>query len=217
MVGADGRYSLLAKRVQPAEYRRRDRLAAMYYSYWSGLPTDGFEAVDRADRGWAAWPTNDGLTLLVVGWPFAEFDANRTDVEGNYLKTLELAPSFAARMEGARREEPFHGGAVWNYFRQPFGPGWALVGDAAYTTDPITAMGITDAFRDAELCVTGLDQWFTGQRSFDDAMAEYEHATLRSAMDAFVSVMAATVSPADFFSSENVASIMAAAEDGAAR
>ena len=37
------------------------------------------------------------------------------------------------------------------YFRQSFGPGWALVGDAAYFKDPLTAHGITDALRDAEL------------------------------------------------------------------
>ena len=33
----------------------------------------------------------------------------------------------------------------------PYGPGWALVGDAGYFKDPITTHGITDALRDAEL------------------------------------------------------------------
>src|SRR4029077_4696040 len=31
------------------------------------------------------------------------------------------------------------------------GPGWALVGDAGYFKDPLTAHGMTDALRDAEL------------------------------------------------------------------
>jgi flavin-dependent dehydrogenase len=35
--------------------------------------------------------------------------------------------------------------------RQAYGPGWALVGDAGYFKDPLTAHGITDALRDAEL------------------------------------------------------------------
>ena len=35
-------------------------------------------------------------------------------------------------------------------FRRSAGPGWALVGDAAYFKDPITAHGITDALIDAE-------------------------------------------------------------------
>ena len=54
------------------------------------------------------------------------------------------------------------------------GPGWALVGDAGYNKDFITAQGMQDAFRDAELCATALDQAFSGARPFDDAMGEYQ-------------------------------------------
>lgn len=57
---------------------------------------------------------------------------------------------------------------------QPFGPGWALVGDAGYTKDFITALGISDAFRDAELCATGLDEALSGTRPFEVAMADYQ-------------------------------------------
>ncbi len=67
-------------------------------------------------------------------------------------------PAFAERVRAARREERFAGMAVPNYFRRPYGPGWALVGDAGYNKDFITAQGISDAFRDAELCATALDQ-----------------------------------------------------------
>lgn len=74
-------------------------------------------------------------------------------------------------MRGATREERFAGGAVPNFFRTPYGPGWALVGDAGYTKDPITAQGISDAFRDAKLCATALDDVFTGRRAYDAAMA----------------------------------------------
>jgi len=54
-------------------------------------------------------------------------------------------------------------GAVPNYLRIPFGPGWALVGDAGYNKDPITAQGISDAFRDAEQCSTAVDNWLSGR------------------------------------------------------
>ena len=122
----------------------------------------------------AAWPTNDGLTLVIAGWPFAEFDANRKDIEGNYLAVLGMPPAFAERVRGARREERYLGMAVPNYFRRPFGPGWALVGDAGYNKDFITAQGISDAFRDAELCATALDEWLSGARPFDEAMRAYQ-------------------------------------------
>ena len=87
---------------------------------------------------------------------------------------FELAPGFAERIRGAKREARFAGTAVPNYFRKPFGPGWALVGDAGYNKDFITAQGITDAFRDAELCATALDESLSGARAFDDAMGEYQ-------------------------------------------
>jgi 2-polyprenyl-6-methoxyphenol hydroxylase-like FAD-dependent oxidoreductase len=176
VIGADGRNSHVAKAVRPEQYHDKPMLQWSYYTYWSGLPVDGFETVIRPDRGWASFPTNDGLTLIVVGWPYAESKAYKADVEANYLKTLELAPEFAARVRAATREERFAGGAVPNFFRKPFGPGWALVGDAGYNKDPITAQGISDAFRDAELCSAALDETFTGERSFDDAMSVYHQA-----------------------------------------
>jgi flavin-dependent dehydrogenase len=176
VIGADGRNSHIAKAVRPQQYNDKPMLQWSYYTYWSDLPVDGFEITMRPDRGFAAVATNDGLTMLVVGWPYAESDAYKSDVEANYLKTLELAPALADRVRGATREARFAGGAVPNFFRKPYGAGWALVGDAGYNKDPITAQGIPDAFHDAELCSTALDAAFTGIRSFDDAMSAYHSA-----------------------------------------
>ena len=86
--------------------------------------------------------------MLICGWPYAELEANRNDIEGN-LKVLEQAPAFAERVRAARREASYTGTAVPNYFHKPYGPGWALVGDAGYNRDFITGQGIPDAFRDA--------------------------------------------------------------------
>ncbi len=173
VIGADGRNSQVAKAVSSGEYNDKPMLMWAYYTYWSGLPIDSFSTTVRPDRGWAAFPTNDELTLLVVGWPNAESSAYKSDVEANYLKTLELAPAFAEQVRGAKREERFAGGAVPNYFRKPYGPGWALVGDAGYNKDPITAQGISDAFHDAERCTDALDAAFTGERAYADVMADY--------------------------------------------
>jgi len=176
VIGADGRNSRIAKAVEPEQYNEKPMLMWGYYSYWSNLPVGGFETTVRPYRGWAAAPTNDGLTMLVAGWPAAEASAYKADVEANFMRTLDLAPDFAERVRGAKREERFTGGGVPNFFRRPFGPGWALVGDAGYTRDPITAQGITDAFRDAELCVAAFDESFDGSRPFAAAMADYQQA-----------------------------------------
>jgi 2-polyprenyl-6-methoxyphenol hydroxylase-like FAD-dependent oxidoreductase len=175
VVGADGLRSCLADAVQPEKYDEKPPLLAAYYTYWSGLPMDGrLENYAREKRGFAAAPTHDGLTMVIAGWPYAELAQNKSDIEGNYLKAIDLAPAFAERLRGAKREARFTGMAVPNYFRKPFGPGWALVGDAGYNRDFITAQGIMNAFQDAELCAGAIDSAFSGRRSFDDAMAEYQ-------------------------------------------
>jgi 2-polyprenyl-6-methoxyphenol hydroxylase-like FAD-dependent oxidoreductase len=51
-----------------------------------------------------------------------------------------------------------------------------LVGDVGYNKDFITAQGIQDAFRDAELCVAGVDEAFSGARPFGLAMRDYQSA-----------------------------------------
>ena len=61
-----------------------------------------------------------------------------------------------------------------NFFRKPFGPGWALVGDADYHEDPYAAQGITDAFRDVELVVEAIDAELSERRSLEEALANYE-------------------------------------------
>jgi len=175
VIGADGRHSLVAQAVNPFQYHEKPPLLAAYYAYWSDLPMQGrFETYIRPKRGMAAFPTNDDLTVVIAGWPYAEFEANKKDIEGNLFKAYDLAPAFAERLRAAARETRFVGTAVPNFFRKPHGPGWALVGDAGYNKDFITAQGIHDAFRDAELCVTALDEAFGGTRSFDAAMADYQ-------------------------------------------
>lgn len=175
VVGADGRHSVVAEAVRPESYDEKPALLAAYYTYWSGLPMQGrFENYIRDRRGFAAMPTHDDLTLVIAGWPYAELTANKDDIEGSYLRTIALAPSFAARLHGARREARFAGAAVPGYFRKPHGPGWALVGDAGYNKDFITAQGIMDAFHDAELCAAALDNGLSEELSLAEAMDAYQ-------------------------------------------
>jgi 2-polyprenyl-6-methoxyphenol hydroxylase-like FAD-dependent oxidoreductase len=175
VVGADGVHSRVAKAVGAVQYAEKPRLQRSYYSYWTGLPMDGrFETYIRPDRAFGAWPTNDGRTVVICGLPMRDAEDNRSDIEAGYLAIMDLVPSFAARARSATRVERLVGMAVPNFFRKPYGPGWALVGDAGYLKDFITAQGIQDAFRDAELCVHALDQTFTGSRPYDAAMKQYQ-------------------------------------------
>jgi flavin-dependent dehydrogenase len=198
VIGADGIHSVVAERVQAPTYNDKPTFACAYYTYWSGVPLEGVEFYPREYRGFGALPTHDGLTCIVVGWPHDEFSAYRADIEGNYLKTLELAPAFADRVRRGRREERFVGTAeMLNFFRKPYGPGWALVGDAGYHKDPITAQGITDAFRDAELLAEAIDSGLSGVRPLDEAMAGYEQRRNEAAtpMYEFTSQLASLAPP----------------------
>jgi flavin-dependent dehydrogenase len=176
VVGADGRNSLVARTVGAIGYDERPGLACAYYTYWGGVDDGAVELYPREGRmvmGGAR--TNDGLQIVIVFWPRAEFQAVRASVEPSFHDALALAPPLAERLAAGERADRFYGIAdLPFYYRKPYGPGWALVGDAGYHKDPITAQGITDAFRDAELLAEALDAAFTGTRALDDALADYE-------------------------------------------
>jgi 2-polyprenyl-6-methoxyphenol hydroxylase-like FAD-dependent oxidoreductase len=133
-------------------YHDRGVLACCYYTYFADLPTRGFEVYGRGRRAIGLMPTNDGLVCAFQSWPREEFATFRADIEGKFLATCDVVPELGQRVRAARRAERFYGTAnLPNFFRTPYGPGWALVGDAGYVLDPVTGQGIGDAFRDAEL------------------------------------------------------------------
>lgn len=175
VVGADGRHSSVAKAVRPEQYNEKPAVGPAFYSYWSGVGSSGFEAYVRDGCGMAAFPTHDDLTLVIVGMSEEEHTAARRDVEGTVLRMLDHAPALADRVRSGTREERFHAASdLAGYFRTPYGPGWALVGDAGYHLHPITAQGITDAFLDAERLSTALDRAFSDADTYEHAMAGYQ-------------------------------------------
>jgi 2-polyprenyl-6-methoxyphenol hydroxylase-like FAD-dependent oxidoreductase len=182
VIGADGVHSLVAKAVNAREYDARPPLTTNYYTYYSGFDAEDIEEYVRDYQAVGCFPTHDGLTLIAVLWPSRQFQEVRADIEGHVRKVLESTPTVAARLSRARREEKWVGIAgVPNYFRQPFGSGWALVGDAAYNKDPITAQGISDAFIDAEMLATALDEGWSGRRPLDEGLTENQASRDRRA------------------------------------
>ncbi|HEY1369434.1 MAG TPA: NAD(P)/FAD-dependent oxidoreductase [Gaiellaceae bacterium] len=182
VIGADGKHSLVAKAVGAPAYNEKPALSIAYYTYWEGVEVEGGEMVQRPRRAVGVWPTNDGLVLTYVACPHDEFHAFKADVEGNFLATLDLCGDVGERFRAGRRADRFYGTAdLPNRFRRPYGPGWALVGDAGLVMDPITGRGIGDAFRDAELLagaiVRGDDLALYEQRRNEAALPDYELAT----------------------------------------
>ncbi|MGD9892309.1 MAG: NAD(P)/FAD-dependent oxidoreductase [Dehalococcoidia bacterium] len=175
VIGADGMRSSVAAAVGAPTYHTKPALTCPYYSYWSGVHTTGVELYVRPGRAMVAIPTNDGLTCVVAQRRAAEFPRFRADIEGTFMETLAEAPDLLARVRAGRREARWIGTAdLPNFFRKPYGPGWALVGDAGYHKDPITGYGITDAFRDAEFLAEAVDTGLAGRLPMPDALAGYE-------------------------------------------
>jgi 2-polyprenyl-6-methoxyphenol hydroxylase-like FAD-dependent oxidoreductase len=178
VVGADGMNSPVARIVGATEYEVTPPYSMNYYSYWSGMDVAVTELYVRDGLFAVVDPTNDGLTVVVVIRPHAEFEAFRADVEGNVMRTLdEISPVLGERVRAGKREERIMGtGSTRNFFRKPYGPGWALVGDAGYHRDAITAQGITDAFRDSELLTHAIDASTGGGHPIEETLALYESA-----------------------------------------
>jgi flavin-dependent dehydrogenase len=119
--------------------------------------------------------------MTYLAWPAARFDEFRRDVEGNFLRTLD-AVGLGERIRAGRRAERFRGTPdLPSYLRQPYGPGWALVGDAGLLLDPITGQGISHAFRDAELLADAVADGLGGIRPLAEALARYHRARDRAA------------------------------------
>jgi len=177
VIGADGVKSFVARAARAPEYDVRPVTACCYYSYFSGVPQDDIELYVRDHCAFGGAPTNDGLNLVMVNWPARDFPAVRADIESHVWRALEMSPDFRARVRDGRREEKWYGTAgVPGYFRKPYGKGWALVGDASYNRDPITAQGISDAFIDAEMLVEALSGGLSGSGLLEDLLGAHESA-----------------------------------------
>jgi 2-polyprenyl-6-methoxyphenol hydroxylase-like FAD-dependent oxidoreductase len=91
------------------------------------------------------------------------FEADRRRKNELFREALEVGGRVRGPGASGRARRAVQGRLGVDYFRKPYGLGWALIGDAKYNKDPITAQGISDAFRDAEACATALDDAFTGR------------------------------------------------------
>jgi flavin-dependent dehydrogenase len=143
------------------------------FSYWSGTGLEGYHWHYRASVSVGAIPTNGGHTCIFVSVPESRFRREvRSDVAGAYQRLLmECEPDLATVVRGAEPVEKYRGFAgLVGFFRQSCGPGWALVGDAGYFKDPLTAHGMTDALIDAELLARA------AAVGTDRALADYQRA-----------------------------------------
>jgi flavin-dependent dehydrogenase len=186
VVGADGLWSPVAREVGAPVEAEKASLTCGYYAYWANVPSDGVEFFRRAQRVILVFPTHDNLTCIYVGVPYRETAKYRENVGAAYLATLDRIPNLSTRVRAGEQVEAFKGtNKLPNFYRQSWGNGWALVGDAAYHRDPITGMGIGDAFLGAQLLASALGQALAGANSFEAALAGYQYAFRQQTRDVY--------------------------------
>jgi 2-polyprenyl-6-methoxyphenol hydroxylase-like FAD-dependent oxidoreductase len=174
VVGADGQHSIVARSVNAGEYSSAPAYSCNYYTYFSGVPAEKAELYNRERCLIGLFPTNDNLVLVFVAYPIEEFRSNRGRHEEKFFQLLKQVPHLLERVSSGRREERFSGTTdLHGFFRKSHGPGWVLAGDAGYHKHPITAQGITDAFRDADNLAIALDAGLSGAVNLDYVLAEY--------------------------------------------
>ncbi len=175
VIGADGKHSQVAKEVNAQEYHTKPVLTCAYYSYWEGIEMNAGEMYLQDQGVVGVWPTNDSLTLIYTAYPITKFQEVRKNIEASFWESIDALPKLAERVHNGHMAERFYGTAdLPAFYRRPYGPGWALVGDSGLSMDPVTGQGIGNAFRDAERMTAAIDAAFTGKESFETAFTEYE-------------------------------------------
>jgi flavin-dependent dehydrogenase len=155
-VGADGRGSRLARAVQPPECEVTPTLTCWHFSYWSDVTATGAEVYVMHKPVIFAFPDpmkacspSSSHGRSNSGGPFRPI-SNGSSCGSSIWCSISLSAA-------ARRAEGFSGAAnLPNFLRRPYGPDWASVGDAGCHKDPYLALGLCDAFRDAEFLVDAI-------------------------------------------------------------
>lgn len=173
VIGADGVWSRMAKLLPATDYVSHPATNAISYAYFRDVEVNGFWFQFTPGVNAGIIPTNDNLCCVFAGRPNDE--APSMDYEAGFNGLLRQAGvDLWSIVSAGSRVSQFRGTSLPGFLRQPWGPGWALVGDAGYTKDPISAHGISDALRDAELCARAVDQAISYPDEATATMSEYQ-------------------------------------------
>ena len=175
VVGADGRNSLVAKETGAGRYHIVEGRSCTYYSYYRGLPAEDMQVHFGPDHVVYSMPTHNGEVCLALESPSANFPQVREDPRA-YVEAAvrEYAAELAPALEHAENTSKWFGMAPReSFYRVPWGPGWALIGDAGYLKDPVLGTGIDDAFRDAAMLAAAISPALRGEGSLDLALAGF--------------------------------------------
>ena len=182
VVGADGRFSTIAKKVKaPVNEQRTDVDTTIYYAFWENVAAydetgDPIPHIHTSLDGFSYvfMPTADGLVSVVAQGQSGLYDPQPGQVDDEYLHRLQAQPYVWRRLTQAKQVTKLSGmKRIGNLFRQAAGPGWALVGDAYHQKDSLDAQGIYDALVGAKYLAEELTAWQKNGKDWEAAMQAY--------------------------------------------
>jgi 2-polyprenyl-6-methoxyphenol hydroxylase-like FAD-dependent oxidoreductase len=179
VVGADGRRSFVARAVDAPIQESECGHRGVYYCYVRGFSgprgePDGPEFSRIGDEQAYVFPSEDGVTCMALSLNLADFGWMRQQPVARFRERIAHHLGLADRFSAAIWEGRLLGcGPETNYVRLPFGPGWALVGDAGMHQDPWSGQGIDKATVHATFLAQALQEWLGGAASEQDALGRY--------------------------------------------
>lgn len=175
VVGADGRNSLVARQMgAQTEWSRPSRLGG-WYAYFADMPVHTAIWAIGASTSAGSFPTNDGLACV---WSMSDAKPTagpRCDSHARFSAALRASSEqlFGNVNDAQQASRIYSFGSHPGFVRRPYGPSWALVGDAACFAHPVTAHGISDSFRGAQLLADAIYSSLCGDCAWDDAARIY--------------------------------------------
>ena len=188
VIGADGRRSRVAHDVAAStEWSRQSRLGG-WYAYYASLPVDTAIWAFGESASAGSFPTNNGLACV---WSMCDLKAmprRSSDHLTNFYSALRASSERLSEWVASAQiiSQLTFFGAYPGFMRNQFGPGWALIGDASRFSHPVTAHGISDAFRDAQLVADAIYSNLNGECSWIEAARRYanrQDATTKQAFE----------------------------------
>ncbi len=172
--GADGRGSTVAGKLGIEKERTQQGEVAFLFSYWSGIPDNGFGTLEIHEREFASRSAvEDGLHLLIAIGDAELTRGTQRERRQRYLELLQrfpetIEPDVLERAEMVTDVIVAPESLMRGFFRKPTGPGWALLGDACHFKHPGTAQGICDAAEQAIYIAEALSGSKPGLAGYED-------------------------------------------------
>lgn len=166
VAGADGKNSNIAAWTEAEKYRETKPLRPVLYGYYTGvepLSEPVTEIFLHEGRIGFVFPMEENRDCLGIEIHPGEFTDMMKAPQDTFEQTFNQFYGMKKRMKGAVLQGKIIGTpGMPNFFRNAYGEGWVLLGDAGHSKDPSTGLGINDAFLQSFLLADAFQQMDEG-------------------------------------------------------